>query len=226
MKTTKPREPEEDKFIFTEGIDYSKTEETSIWGTGDKDTLELLRNIEIHGKWLNLAAGDGRYNTLLLKKADQIVAADIDQSALDKLKRNTAEDLQKKLKTKAVNLIEPFPFDDNSFDGIFCAGTLHLFPKDQLVDIFRELDRVLKHRGQLIIDFATDIKRVLPDGTLYIKEEETQYTLDEAKEFLKTLLPDYMLDMLESSVPEEEVVIGNVTYKFNCNFLLLTGQKQ
>lgn len=45
-KITKPRTPEQDKYIFTEGIDYSKTEKTSIWGTGDKDTLELLKKLK------------------------------------------------------------------------------------------------------------------------------------------------------------------------------------
>lgn len=214
-----------EKYSFAENIDYLKTGEFSIWGEGDKDTLDLLERLPIKGEWLNLAAGDGRYNTLLLKKAAEITATDIDQNALDKLSRNTTEDLRKKLKTKAIDITEPFPFDDNSFDGIFCTGTLHFFPKDQLAIIFREINRVLKPRGRIVIDFATDIKRVLPNGTLHTKENEAQYTLGEAKELLKSLLPDYKLEMFESTVPEEEVKVGNVTYRFSCNFLLLSGQK-
>ena len=35
-KSVKPRKPEEKKLIFTEGIDYSKTEKTSIFGAGEK----------------------------------------------------------------------------------------------------------------------------------------------------------------------------------------------
>ena len=46
-KIIKPHKPKEDKHIFTEGIDYFETAKTSIWGIGDKDTLELLRKIEI-----------------------------------------------------------------------------------------------------------------------------------------------------------------------------------
>src|SRR3989344_1657398 len=104
MKKTKPRKPEQNKYIFTEGIDYSKTEKTSIWGVGDKDTLELLKKIEIRGKWLNLAAGDGRYNLNLLEKADSVVASDIDESALDKLWQNTPEQFKSKLKTKVFDI--------------------------------------------------------------------------------------------------------------------------
>lgn len=51
----------EDTYALTEDIDYSKTGKSSIWGTGDKATLALLRKIKLHGIWLNLAAGDGRY---------------------------------------------------------------------------------------------------------------------------------------------------------------------
>ena len=81
--TTNYREPDEDNFIFTEGIDYSQTETTSIWGIGEKDTLEFLKDIEIQGKWLNFAAGDGRYNLNLLENADSVVASDFDASALE-----------------------------------------------------------------------------------------------------------------------------------------------
>ena len=95
-KITKPTKPEEDKYIFTEGIDYFTTRKTSIWGTGDKDTLQLLKKIEIHGKWLNLAAGDGRYNLNLLKKADFVVTSDIDESALSKLWHNTPDKYKQK----------------------------------------------------------------------------------------------------------------------------------
>jgi len=38
--------PEEEKFIFTEGIDYSKTDQNSILGTGDKDTLKILKKLK------------------------------------------------------------------------------------------------------------------------------------------------------------------------------------
>ena len=67
-KARKNREKKEEKHIFTEGIDYSETGETSIWGTGDRGTLEIIGNTDISGRWLNLAAGDGRYNLDLLER--------------------------------------------------------------------------------------------------------------------------------------------------------------
>jgi len=149
-RATKLCIPEEDKYIFTEGIDYSKTGETSIWGPGDEDTLRLLKNTEIHGKWLNLAAGDWGYTSNLLKKADFVIASDIDESALNKLWQNTPKRYVKKLETKVFNITKSFPFENNEFDGVFCTGTLHLFPKNILQIIFLEINRVLKPHGRII----------------------------------------------------------------------------
>jgi len=222
---TKPRESEEDKYIFTEGIDYSKTEKTSIWGTGDKDTLELLKKIKIHGKWLNLAAGDGRYNLNLLEKADFVVAGDIDESALSKLWHNTSEEYKAKLDTKTFDITKKFPFEDNSFEGIFCTGTLHLFPKGVLRKIISEIDRILKSNGKVIIDFATDIKRTSPSGKLVTFGKEPFYTLEDAKIILKNLFRKYQIEMHESKVIEDFEAV-NPHYTLNCRFVILIANKK
>ena len=57
----------------------------SIWGREDSDTVKILNRLELKGRWLNLAAGDGRYNSLLLSKVEHLVVADIDSKALKKL---------------------------------------------------------------------------------------------------------------------------------------------
>ncbi len=226
MKITKPREPEDEKYIFTEGIDYSKTEKPSIWGTGDKDTLELLKKIEIRGKWLNLAAGDGRYNLNLLEKASFVIASDIDESALDKLWQNTPDKFKAKLQIEVFDVTKKFPFENNSFDGVFCTGTLHLFPKEILRQVFSEIDRILKSHGKILIDFATDVKRILPDGKLYLRKSEPQYKLEEAAKFLKELLKNYKVQIVESEVPEEEIKTRGFVYRFSCKFSLLVANKK
>jgi len=224
-KITKPHKPKEDKYIFTEGVNYFETAKTSIWGTGDKDTMELLGKIEIHGKWLNLAAGDGRYNLNLLKKADFIVASDIDESALSKLWHNTPKEYKEKLDTKAFDITKKFPFKDGLFDGIFCAGTLHLFPKEVLRQIIFEIDRVLKPNGRGIIDFATDIKRTSLNGKLIIFGKEPLYTLDDAKRVLKNLFRNYQTQMYESEVIED-FEAANPPYTLNCKFVILIADKE
>ncbi|MCL4387239.1 MAG: hypothetical protein M1355_01010 [Patescibacteria group bacterium] len=47
MNNNKIYKPNEDKYIYTEGIDYSVTGNVSIWGEGDKETLQLLKGLKI-----------------------------------------------------------------------------------------------------------------------------------------------------------------------------------
>lgn len=224
-KVRKPHKPREDKYIFTEGIDYFEVDKASIWGAGDRDTLELLKKIEIHGKWLNLAAGDGRYNLDLVKKANFVVASDIDESALSKLWHNTPKKYRLKLNTKTFDIAKKFPFENSSFDGVFCTGTLHLFSKQVLRQIIFEIDRVLKPNGRVIIDFATDIKRISPSGKLIIFGKEPLYTLKNAKRTLKNLFRSYQTQMYESEVVED-FEAANPQYTLNCKFVILIADKK
>lgn len=223
-KIIQPCIPDADKYIFSEGIDYSKTGKTSIWGQGDKATLDLLKKIEIDGKWLNLAAGDWGYTSNLLEKADFVVASDIDESALTKLYLNTPKKHLKKLAIKVFDITKKCPFNDNEFDGIFCTGTLHLFSIDILQNIFLEINRVLKSKGRIIIDYATDIKRVSQDGEPVTFGKEPQYKLEEAKVILKKLFNNYNIKMYESDVPEY-LTRTKSPYKLSCKFILLVADK-
>lgn len=221
---TKPTKPEEDKYIFTEGIDYFKTCKNSIWGLGDRDTITLLKNIQISGRWLNLAAGDGRYNLSLLEKVDSVVISDIDEGALSKLWQNTPEEYKSILKTKVFDITKRFPFENESFDGVFCTGTLHLFPEEVLQQIITEMDRVLRPDGKIIIDLAADIKRTSQSDKMNTIGKEPLHTLDNAKKILKQLFKDYKIEMHESEVIEH-VEAANPPYIFNCKFVLLIADK-
>lgn len=53
----------------------------SIWGKGDKLTIEILSKLQLKGTWLDLAAGDGRYVPKLLDKVDNLIAGDVDKNS-------------------------------------------------------------------------------------------------------------------------------------------------
>jgi len=218
-------EPQEEKYLYTEGIDYAQTGNVSIWGTEDPLTQDVLLNSDIHGRWLNLCAGDGRFNTALLQHVQTVVATDVDPSALQKLQRLTPDALKPKLEIVTCNVVEPLPFQAAEFDGIFCTGTLHLFPKTIFQNILGELDRILKSGGRMIIDFATDIRRVRPDGSLYTVHGEPLYALDEALDFLKECLSAYAASFQTDTVAPEAVQVRGETYLFSCNYILIQAQK-
>ncbi|MBU3925347.1 class I SAM-dependent methyltransferase [Patescibacteria group bacterium] len=218
--------PNEQENIYTDDVDYANTPDDSVWGTEDKATNDLLQSAKITGKWLNLCAGDGRFNNHLLSNANEVIAVDIDENALQKLIRITPKTLKNKLSTKAMNVTKPFPFEDNTFDGVFCIGTLHLFPKLIFKNIFDEIERVLKHGGQIIIDFATDIKRTYPDGSLWIVKNEPNYTLKTALAFLKEAFKDYKVNIITDKVNPEKVKLDDKEYIFTSNFILVDAIKK
>lgn len=225
QKVTTPHLPQDDKYIFTEGINYHETGTNSIWGSEDETTVKAITKTPVKGRWLNVCAGDGRFSGRLLEKADEVVALDIDESALSKLRETTRKDLRKKLVLCTGNVTEQFPFEDNSFDVVFCTGTLHLFPEKVLRRITSEIDRVLRPYGRVILDYATDIKREMPDGTLYLVDGEPNSTLDKGIRLLKSCFPNYQTSVETSVVAPEEVVTPKYRYVFSSNFFLFTGQK-
>jgi ubiquinone/menaquinone biosynthesis C-methylase UbiE len=116
-------------------------------------------------------------------------------------------------------------FEDKSFGGVFCTGTLHLFPKKILQKIISEIDRILKPNGRVIIDFATDIKRTSPDGKLVTFGKEPLYTLEDAKNILKKLFRNYQIELQDSEVVED-FEAANPPYTLNCKFVILIADKK
>jgi SAM-dependent methyltransferase len=159
-----------------------------------------------------------------LKKASVVVASDIDESALSKLYHTTPEKYRSRLEIKTFDMTKPFPFDDDSFDGIFCAGILHLFPTDVFGRISYEMDRTLRPKGKVIIDFSADIKRVAPDGKPIVFGNEPRYTSDEAKKLLRKGFEGYEIRIQESNV-FEDCKAANPPYKKWSKGILLVAVK-
>jgi SAM-dependent methyltransferase len=202
-----------------------ESQKTSVWGMEDKDTLHVLKRTIIRGKWINLAASDGRYNLNLLKRADFVIASDIDKIALNKLWGNTPTKYKLKLGIKVFDLTKRFPFKDNYFDGIFSTGTLHLLPRRILPRVIGEMDRVLNKNGKIIIDFATDIKRITADGKQITIGKEPGYKIQEARNLLKKLFKGFRVKTYESGV-RPELVKAKIPYKFSCKFIILVANKK
>ncbi|MFH0928359.1 MAG: class I SAM-dependent methyltransferase [bacterium] len=225
QRSTIPKMPDEDKLVFSEGVDYEKTGSVSIWGSEDSLAREALERVE-GGVWLNMCAGDGRFNSILLSRANSVVAADIDPGALDKLLNATDLKQRSRLSLMICNVVERLPFKSGYFDGIFCAGTLHLFPKEIFTQILSEFERILKPNGEVIIDYAADIRRVREDGSLYTVRHEPLYTLNEALNLLKESFTNFKC-AIRTDVSEPELVeVRGEKYFFSCNYILVRAKKR
>ncbi len=202
----------------------------STWGEGEEITLETLKTENISGKWLNLAAGDGRYVNSLLKKVNHLVLADIDQGEINKTIETLTEDEKKKIEVSIFDMTKEFPLEDGSFDGVLCTGTLHLFGQEDLKSIFKEITRILKPSGKLIIDFATDVKKILQDDNSVPLDNRPDYTLDykgaDIKELLEDLLKGYETRFQQSEFEDDLTNIQNYGFKAKGKFFLVIAKKK
>lgn len=191
----------------------------SKWGIEEKETLEAINKIGFKGNILDVASGDGRFINSLLELSDAVTAIDIDEKELESLK-----DISNKLYTEVVDITKRFPYEDNYFDGVLCTGTLHLFNKETLIFILKEINRCLKPGGKIVLDFATDIERLDKSGNKVVFENEGNYNTTESIELFKEELKEFNLDIQVSSFKEEN--LENIEYKsIRGNFLIISGIK-
>ncbi len=217
---------DQENFVFSNGIDYMGTGPDSIWGPEDELTSKILDREALTGAWLNIGAGDGRFNQQLLEKADRVVALDIEPSALHKLRERTPKSLRAKLYFEVANLTESLSFADQSFDGIFSTGTFQLFPTEILRRVFVELNRVLKPGGQLIFDLSTNITRTAADGsTPDYFPNELKFTTKQAREFLKSSYPEYGAELLEDHAGPVPELIEGKTVIYESDYVLFVGRR-
>lgn len=128
------------------------------------------------GKLLDAGCGGGRnISWFVLQPNFDIYAVDADQNAIDHLLK-----VYPSLKHDQAHCtpIQSLPFPGAFFDHIICSAVLHFAnSKEDFLQMFSELSRVLKPGGSLFIRVASDIgienkisplgdgRFSLPDGT-------------------------------------------------------------
>lgn len=218
-----PRNAE--KLIFAEGINYFAVGSESIWGEEGPNTLKFMDNARIKGIWLNLAAGDGRYCKRILQEADRLVAADIDPGALSKTWHRMLEIDRSRLDLVVLDLTQTWPFADNSFNGVFSTGNLHFFSKQVLSGVFREMDRVLLPGGKIVMNFGTNIKRVMPNGELLIHPNEPQHRLEDAKEFIAESFRGFHTKFFIEPPEPIPYMNANPPFTYSSSIILMLAEK-
>lgn len=203
-------------------VDYEAVPNQSTWGNEEQETLTALESLSPKGRWINLGAGDGRFNAHLLKLGLEVIASDNDQRAIDKLARLTPPEFAHKLTVLNLDITQPFPFHDSELQGCFCTATLHIFDAPTVQFIISEMVRVVGSCGKILIDFRTDIERRLPDGGLYRLPGETSYSTEAGRTLLERSFAGHPVKMLQYPRPKCPTNQGAIHYVFQSQCLLAT----
>lgn len=116
----------------------------------NNDTLDNLRLKEGH-RILEVGMGNGHFVPELLSKHQELHYTGLDYSAemVDMAKTNNAEYVRTGRARFIHGDITSLPFEEDHFDNVFTINTIYFWPS--LDEGMRELSRVLKSSGQLII---------------------------------------------------------------------------
>ena len=203
-------------------VDYDSVPDQSTWGEEEAPLIQAIEKIVAGGTWLNLAAGDGRFNRELLEHCTEIVAADIDVKALEKLVRRTPFNLSERTRVEVFDLTKQFPHPTSTFAGCFCTAAIHTFPAEKVRSAVSEIIRVVRPSGRIILDFRTDLKRVLPDGNLHVYPGEFVYSTDEGRKLLEKCFQEQSYEIIQFALGPTLTNIGTISYSFEAQCLLLT----
>ena len=142
----------------------------------DKHLDLLLSKMEISDgmKILDLGTGSGylAFAVAVMNPNVEVIGLDVVAETLRRNESRAKSENLKNIKFRAYDGIE-FMFDDGEFDCIITRYALHHFPKIDMT--FREMSRVLKDGGRLIISdptpneddadkFVDEFMQMKPDG--------------------------------------------------------------
>lgn len=115
------------------------------------------------GKCLDLGCGIGQFSKELMTYGYDVTSADISEIALNKVNEFN-------LNTIRLDMSEPLPFEDDTFDLVFANLSIHYFSDADTIKLMKEIKRILKEDG-LFIGSVNGIEG-------YESIKETAITLD------------------------------------------------
>ncbi len=113
------------------------------------DYLDLL-NQNKDSEILDLDCGIGADTLYLIEKGFNVLSCDFSTEALKNVEQNIPNS-----KTKYLDMLEKFPFNDSSYSIIIADLSLHYFDNETTIHIMKEIKRILKSNGILLARVAS-----------------------------------------------------------------------
>ena len=122
---------------------------------------------EYQGTLLDLGCGVGQYSKYFYDKGFDVTSADISELAINYLSQKYDG-----INTVRIDMTEPLPFNDKSFDVVFANLSIHFFGEKDTCNLISEIKRILKDDGIFIgscnsskaYKYIADKSAVIEDG--------------------------------------------------------------
>lgn len=175
------------------------------------DYKEVLNNCKT--EVLDLGCGVGNDTLYLTERGFKVIACDYSEVALDHLKKQL-----KDVKTMQLDISQPLPFKENTFDLIIADLSLHYFDKKTTIEIMKEIRRILKPNGHLLArvnsiadkNFGAGNGQKIEDNYYYVEGYNKRFfSIEDAKKFFsyigKTKIKE--ADMLRYREPKKVIEV-------------------
>lgn len=108
---------------------------------------EALVHFPHSGDVLELGAGLGQDSRFFAEAGYRVIATDIEQTILDVDQLKVSPDIAGRIQFQLLDMRQPFPIADESFDIVYAHLSLHYFDNATTKQIFAEIVRTLKKGG-------------------------------------------------------------------------------
>ena len=175
------------------------------------DYKEVLNNCKT--EVLDLGCGVGNDTLYLTERGFKVIACDYSEVALDHLKKQL-----KDVKTMQLDISQPLPFKENTFDLIIADLSLHYFDKKTTIEIMKEIRRILKPNRHLLArvnsiadkNFGAGNGQKIEDNYYYVEGYNKRFfSIEDAKKFFsyigKTKIKE--ADMLRYREPKKVIEV-------------------
>lgn len=181
-----------------------------------KDLVHFTRHLGHSAVILDAGCGFGRELATFGERGDLAIGVDLSLNMLRQAVKKDPKNIV--IRSEVCGL----PFQDETFDGVWCRGVLHHIPDVEVEKTLTELTRVLKVGGTIFL--------MARDGEGH-KWEQDDLVAGKSR-FINFFSTDRLQElMIKSGLTVLETYIYNewMRYRFgraNANFAVAVGQKQ
>lgn len=135
---------DERQYWHTVHLKYAKRD----WIT--KPTLfakQVVKFIPQKGKLLDLGTGQGQDAFYFANQGYEVTGVDFSEYSIQQARKRLSTNHALSIFFEVMDLSQPLPYSQNSFDVIYSHLALHYFSKDRTRELFDEIFSILKPNG-------------------------------------------------------------------------------